>query len=161
MSKRETDTSYEVGYGKPPKSTRFRKGQSGNPKGRPKGAVGLLSSIEREMNARVPIKENGKLQSATKNEVIAKQLVNKAVAGDLSSINAIARLTASTRGSEGAVSNVDHPEFDRPVTPVDWDILRDFFGNMSEEASIDCPEAGLPVDEPSHSNLREDDDERD
>ena len=30
--------SYEVGYGKPPKETRFRKGQSGNPKGRPKGA---------------------------------------------------------------------------------------------------------------------------
>jgi hypothetical protein len=28
---------YEVGYGKPPKHTRFRKGQSGNPGGRPRG----------------------------------------------------------------------------------------------------------------------------
>ena len=28
--------SYEVGYGKPPKHTQFKKGQSGNPKGRPK-----------------------------------------------------------------------------------------------------------------------------
>ena len=27
---------YEVGYGKPPKATRFKKGQSGNPKGRPR-----------------------------------------------------------------------------------------------------------------------------
>jgi hypothetical protein len=29
---------YEVGYGKPPKDTRFTKGRSGNPNGRPKGA---------------------------------------------------------------------------------------------------------------------------
>ena len=32
------DPSYEVGYGKPPKATRFKAGQSGNPKGRPKGS---------------------------------------------------------------------------------------------------------------------------
>jgi hypothetical protein len=30
--------SYEIGYGKPPKDKRFKKGQSGNPRGRPKGA---------------------------------------------------------------------------------------------------------------------------
>lgn len=32
------DGEYEVGYGKPPKETRFKRGQSGNPNGRPKGA---------------------------------------------------------------------------------------------------------------------------
>lgn len=29
---------YEVGYGKPPLATRFRKGRSGNPRGRPRGS---------------------------------------------------------------------------------------------------------------------------
>jgi hypothetical protein len=30
-----------VGYGRPPLATRFRAGQSGNPRGRPKGARNL------------------------------------------------------------------------------------------------------------------------
>lgn len=40
---------YEVGYGKPPKATRFKPGQSGNPKGRPKGAKNkhAFSDVER------------------------------------------------------------------------------------------------------------------
>lgn len=46
------DSDYEVGYGKPPKATQFVKGQSGNPKGRPRKARAEdLTDIEREMNA--------------------------------------------------------------------------------------------------------------
>ena len=37
----DSSGSYEVGYGKPPKHTRFPKGQSGNLKGRPKGSKNL------------------------------------------------------------------------------------------------------------------------
>lgn len=39
---------YEVGYGKPPKNTRFKAGQSGNPKGRPKGKSSAAKLIEFE-----------------------------------------------------------------------------------------------------------------
>ncbi len=47
-SKLETsDTSSDVGYGKPPKATRFRKGRSGNPKGRQRGDENLLSVFKR------------------------------------------------------------------------------------------------------------------
>ncbi len=44
----KTDAKYEVGYGKPPKSTRFKPGQSGNPRGRPKGAKNKLPRLNEE-----------------------------------------------------------------------------------------------------------------
>src|SRR6476620_6162861 len=40
--KRPVLAAYEVGYGKPPVKSRFNKGQSGNPRGKPKGAVTRL-----------------------------------------------------------------------------------------------------------------------
>lgn len=39
---------YEVGYGKPPKATRFKPGQSGNPKGRPKGSKNMRPGMHEE-----------------------------------------------------------------------------------------------------------------
>jgi uncharacterized protein DUF5681 len=78
----DSKRDYEVGYGKPPKKSRFAKGQCGNPKGRPKGARNLRTLIEDELNVKVSITENGKRRSISKREAVAKQVVNKAAAGD-------------------------------------------------------------------------------
>ena len=50
---------YEVGYGKPPKQTRFRKGQSGNLLGRPKGSTNLQTEMKRILAAKTKIKVDG------------------------------------------------------------------------------------------------------
>jgi hypothetical protein len=90
--------AYEVGFGKPPRSTKFKPGQSGNSKGRPKGAKNFATALEEELNASVPITENGKRRKIAKRQVIAKLLVNKAATGDL---RAIPLLLNETRIQEG------------------------------------------------------------
>ncbi len=74
---------YAVGYGRPPTHGQFRPGQSGNPRGRPKGAMSLTSLITKVMNEKVVVHEGGRRRKITKAEAIAKQLVNKAASGDL------------------------------------------------------------------------------
>src|SRR5208282_1497815 len=78
--------SAEVGYGKPPQATRFRKGQSGNPRGRPRGSRNFASLVEEALAEPVAINENGRRRKASKLQVIVKQLVNKAAQGDHRSI---------------------------------------------------------------------------
>lgn len=48
LAKRPDNRSYEVGYAKPPDSTRFKPGKSGNPKGRPKGKRQSPAPVEHE-----------------------------------------------------------------------------------------------------------------
>lgn len=72
----------EVGYGKPPKNTRFQKGQSGNPKGRPTGSRNLATILESVLNEKVVINEGGRRKTVTKLEAAVKQLANKAASGD-------------------------------------------------------------------------------
>ena len=82
----EDKPEYAVGFGKPPRRTRFCKGQSGNPKGRPRCAKNLATLMEKVLKEPVVISENGKRRRITKREALIKQLVNKAIAGDPRSI---------------------------------------------------------------------------
>lgn len=95
-SKSET---YEVGYKRPPKSGQFKPGQSGNRKGRPKGSLNFDTLLERELNSSVSVAENGRRKQVRKKEVIVKQLVNKAAAGEL---RATTLLMNEVRAREGA-----------------------------------------------------------
>lgn len=77
------------GYGNPPKGSQFAKGKSGNPKGRPKGSKNFATTLNKELNVRVPITENGTRKTVSKQEAIAKQLVNKSAGGDARSMSMV------------------------------------------------------------------------
>lgn len=72
----------KVGYKNPPIETRFKSGQSGNPKGRPRGSLNISTIVEREGSTKVNIKEGNKQIKLSKREVIIKSLFNKAMSGD-------------------------------------------------------------------------------
>jgi hypothetical protein len=77
---RETE-DYEVGYGKPPESCKFKKGTSGNPSGRPKKLKDLGSQLLQELDSKLIINENGKRKVITKLQGVVKQLLNKSLSG--------------------------------------------------------------------------------
>ena len=74
--------SYDVGYRKPPAATRFKPGQSGNPKGtrRPRKTLNML--LDELLHEKLTINEHGKKRRLSKLEVILHQFVNKAATGD-------------------------------------------------------------------------------
>jgi hypothetical protein len=86
MKPQDKTLEYEVGYAKPPRGSQFKKGQSGNRRGRPRGAKNLTTILEQALGERVVISEHGRRKTATKMEVIFKQLTNKAAQGDHRSI---------------------------------------------------------------------------
>lgn len=81
-NRRDGGGAYEVGYRKPPRHSRFRKGRSGNPKGRPRGSKNSATLLKQALGEHVIVTENGRRKTATKLEVIFKQLVNRAAQGD-------------------------------------------------------------------------------
>jgi hypothetical protein len=87
-----TKPCYDVGYGKPPLHTRFRKGQSGNPKGRSKGTKNFATIFMTAMSQSVTINENGKRKKISKIAAAVTQLANDAARGDTKSIQLIIAL---------------------------------------------------------------------
>src|ERR1700731_351022 len=77
------ESKYEVGFQRPPRHTQFRKGTSGNPKGRPREAKNLAAVLDEALAEKVAIIENGRRGKITKRSAMIKQLVNKAASGDL------------------------------------------------------------------------------
>jgi len=69
---------YEIGYGRPPPATRFQPGQSGNPRGRPRGMRPIGHVLQQALNRRVVVNENGRERRIRLQDAIIQGLVNDA-----------------------------------------------------------------------------------
>jgi uncharacterized protein DUF5681 len=124
-----------VGYGRPPKRTRFQKGQSGNRRGRPKGVPNLATVLARTLKEPVVITERGRKKTITKFEAAAKQLVNKAASGEA---RAIAQLFAHVQVME---RHVDAPDpATQPLPEADQLVMARMLIRLTRQAQ----EGGAP-----------------
>lgn len=83
---------YDVGYGKPPQHTRFPKGRSGNPAGRPKGARSLEEELKRLLATKTKIKLNGTIKTVPAVRALGIVLMQKAMAGDVRALSKIVEI---------------------------------------------------------------------
>ena len=117
---------YIVGRGRPPEKHRFRKGRSGNLKGRPKGTKNLKTDLVEELSERVKVTENGRKLTVSKQRLIIKVLTAKAVKGDTKAANILINLLAQTMGLDSG------PDAVKDLSAEDTAILSDFTRRQTE-----------------------------
>jgi hypothetical protein len=142
----EAEPGQSVGYGKPPIPTRFKKGVSGNPKGRPKGSLNVATVFTKTLLEKVVINEHGQRRTVTKLEAALKQLTNKAASGDLRAVRQLVELArdAEAKQKASAVQRPTTDEFDQEV--IDGIVKR---VNREEEESQTLQEADYVEDQRS------------
>jgi hypothetical protein len=91
---------YEVGYGKPPREGRFRPGQSGNPKGRPKNSRNFKTVLHQALAERVTLVEGGVRRRVSKREAFVFTVINNALRGDPKGVTSLLLLIRSF-GADG------------------------------------------------------------
>ena len=111
-------SDYIVGNKRPPKASRFKKGRSGNPAGRPRGRRNVSTIIEAVMDERIYVTEAGRRRSITAREAIIRGLRNDALRGDGKARLTIIGLDMQVEASRGS------QEGDQPrVTEADAKVM--------------------------------------
>jgi hypothetical protein len=126
--------SYEVGYKKPPKDGRFRKGVSGNRKGRPKGKRNFATLLKQTLEETITVSEGRVRKTVTKLEAALKQLVDKAASGDLVAARQLITLVRS------AEQTAVEPR-SKQLSDVDFKIVRRALQRLGSSADGETGDA--------------------
>lgn len=91
---------YEVGRDKPPVHTRFKPGQSGNPRGRPKGVRNFKTDVQATLEAPVKVTRDGKPRKLSTQEAMLLRLREKALSGDARALDRLLSLAQAYNNEE-------------------------------------------------------------
>jgi hypothetical protein len=116
--------THKVGYRKPPKHGQFQKGQSGNPKGRPKGATSLKTDLAAELHQTIDVKEGGAAKAVSKQRAVVKRLLQQALQGD-------------TKAMKLLIALLDKHDLSTPEGPPPTSDAAGDFAWTEEDAKLD------------------------
>jgi hypothetical protein len=134
MSERERD--YAVGRGKPPLHSRFKKGQSGNPRGpRPKNLPALLVAA---LDEKVVVTIDGERREITKREAVAIQLVNKSTGASLRATKNVIDALKDVEGKAGVAPPPEPAAF----TAADEEVMATFIARLRQSWEEELRERG-------------------
>jgi hypothetical protein len=121
-----------VGYCRPPKRTRFKSGQSGNPRGRPRGSRGLKNVVAEVLAEPVTIREGEKTRRVPLLKAMVKANSLKAAQGNTSAFNAVASLAIKTEKLEDSDASAASRE---QLAAEDQDIIREYMKRQPADGS--------------------------
>ena len=110
----EGQSMYQVGYCCPPLHSRFKPGQSGNPKGRLKQSRNLRTIVKQVLSEDMQIREGGRLRRMSAMEAVVRTIRARAFKGDpkaLASLIVLARLCGLTESDEAIADLLHGPEY--------------------------------------------------
>ena len=120
-------TTTKVGRGHPPKHTQFRKGASGNPKGRPKGSKNLSTYLMEAARDQVSATIGGNTRKISKLQATTMQLATKAASGDQAAIN---KFLDWMDEMESRAATARPSQF--PLSEADMEVIREIYERMNQ-----------------------------
>lgn len=130
-------SDYDVGYKKPPKRSQFKKGKSGNPKGRKKGTKGFSTIVKEALTQPVPVTLGGVKQNLTPVELAFKALTANTAKGDIKSITSVITLAREF------LPKTDEPEVITFTITEETRRSMEYFEQLARDADIDEPKSEL------------------
>jgi hypothetical protein len=119
--------TYEIGYRRPPKGGQFKKGQSGNPSGRPKGSKNFMTLLDQELDQKITVNENGRKKEISRMQAVVKRMVAESLQGNLRALMAMVEIMRR----HGKFDETDAEE----MLPGDYSAILDSFMAKREKTA--------------------------
>src|SRR5215218_3731357 len=136
MSRARKD-DYKVGYGRPPRDTQFKKGRSGNPKGRPRHRRNFRTVLDETLQGTIPATLNGRPCRMTRIDALVRTTVDGALKGDA---KAVTNLMVMMRQA-GSMGESTEPGGETDISAEDRAIVEGFFRRNGQPIPLDSKPA--------------------
>jgi hypothetical protein len=137
-----TSDDDKVGWRKPPKQYQFKKGRSGNPRGRPKGSKNLKTELSEELSERVSVKEGGRIRVVSKRRALLKRMIAQGINGNDRATAKVFDLYLKVNGIAEEASALGLPLNEEELTVMN--VLRDRLQRQARQSAPAQTETTTP-----------------